>query len=105
MEGLPRYEVHYEETFHQSLGRVGINWALYENLARPGIDTFLAIDPYEAESTHPVPGTDYRFLWTEIRFVDLPPMLIAYEVDDINRQVSIVGAEAVWGDDDLVPTF
>jgi hypothetical protein len=103
-DGLPRYEVCWEDTFRDSLARIGTPWRIFENLARPGIDTFLARDPYEEDSTHPFTGTDYRALWTERDFGDIPAMLIAYRVDDIARKVFIVGAEPVSAGDDF-PDF
>jgi hypothetical protein len=100
----PRYEVVYEETFRDSLARIGIPWRLFESLVKHGVDTFLARNPYEERSTHEVTGTGgYRMLWTEREFGDIPPLAIAFRVDDLERKVFIVGADPVWGEEDLVP--
>lgn len=98
------YVVSYEGTFRDSLERMGLSFAVFEGLAKHGIDTFLGRDPYEERSTHEVTGTGgYRMLWTERNFGDLPAMAIAYRIDNIARTVFIVGADPVWTDEDLPP--
>jgi hypothetical protein len=98
------YVVCYEETFCQSLARMGLNFQIFESLARHGVDTFLARDPYDERSSHEVTGTGgYRMLWTERDFGDLPAMAIAYRVDDIARKIFIVGADPVSAGDDFPP--
>jgi hypothetical protein len=103
MAGPDHFDVVYEPSFERSLARIGLSLRVFESLCQHGIDLVLARNPYDEQGTRPIPGTDHRYLHTKDGFPDLPELLIAYEVDPINHQVRVIGAEPISGADDYPP--
>jgi hypothetical protein len=96
------YEVYWDDGFHRSLVRLHLTWQIFDSLGKFGVDFVLHNNPFEQKSTFELASTGHRYLRTKDRVPDLPPMLIAYEVDTISRTVTVKGAESVW-EDYLVP--
>jgi voltage-gated potassium channel Kch len=93
------YEIFWNSGFEASLVRIGITFEVFERLGRFGVCHLLQTDPYEQKSTFTLDGTASRYLHTRFRFPDLPAMVIAYDVNDATRTVTVLGAEEVWQDD------
>jgi hypothetical protein len=96
------YEIYWDAGFEASLNRMNISWETFDRLGRFGVDFLLHADPFEAQATFGLVG-DIRYLRTRFRFPDLPAMLIAYEVNEETRTVTIKGAEPVWSADLFYP--
>ena len=96
------WEIYWEHSFERSLAAMGLTLEIFEKLGRDGLAALVHADPYEAKSTFELVGS-YRYMNSRERFPDLPPMLIAYRVDDGERTVFITGAKKIWDDDDYEP--
>ena len=95
----PPYEIYWDPGFEQSLKRIGLTWQVFDRLGKFASDFVLQQNPFEPKATFDLIGTGHRYLQTRYRFPDLPAMLIAYEVDQMTRTVTIKGAEDVWDED------
>jgi len=99
------YDVVWDDGFERSLARLYLTWRQWEELGgRKGVEDFLGANPYEPEGTREMPGTDgARFVQTKDRAPDLPELLVAYRVDAIKREVTVIGANPAWGEDSFPP--